>query len=70
VGRAVVCVEADRAREVLDRCDAHGVPVPQLGAAMGDRISVKDLFDVSLAQATATWRDRLPLALGAGTTQG
>jgi len=70
VGRAIVCVEADRAREVIDRCEAHGVPVVQLGAAMGDRIAVKDLFDVALSDATAAWRDRIPNALGAGTIQG
>jgi phosphoribosylformylglycinamidine synthase len=70
VGRAVVCVEADRAREVIDACEAQGVPVTQLGAAMGDRIVVKDLVDLSLAEATQRWRDRLPVALGAGTAQG
>ncbi|MFN8050040.1 MAG: phosphoribosylformylglycinamidine synthase subunit PurL [Acidimicrobiales bacterium] len=69
-GRALVCVDAERAREVIDRCEAAGVAVTQLGAAMGDRIAVKDLFDVSLADATAAWRDRLPDALGAGTVQG
>ena len=45
------------------------MPVTQLGAAMGDRIVVKDLLDVGLAEATAAWRDRLPGALGAGTAQ-
>jgi phosphoribosylformylglycinamidine synthase len=70
VGRVVLCVAADRAREVLDRCEAHRVPCVQLGAAMGDRLQVKDLLDVALADATSAWRDRLPSALGAGTTQG
>jgi hypothetical protein len=31
---------------------------------------VKDLLDVGLAEATTAWRDRLPAALGHGTTQG
>jgi hypothetical protein len=31
---------------------------------------VKDLLDVVLADATEAWRDRLPTALGSGTTQG
>ncbi len=70
VGRVVLCVAADQAREVLDRCEAHGVACLQLGAAMGDRMQVKDLLDVAVSDATAAWRDRLPDALGAGTTQG
>jgi len=69
VGRAVVCVEAAEARGVIDACEAQGVPVTQLGAAMGDRIVVKDLLDVTVADATTAWRDRLPAALGAGTAQ-
>jgi hypothetical protein len=31
---------------------------------------VKDLLDVALDDALLAWRDRLPEALGAGTTQG
>ena len=69
-GRALVCVSADRAREVIDAAEVAGVAVTQLGAAMGDRMAVKGLFDVSLADATNVWRNRLPDALGAGTTQG
>lgn len=70
VGRTVVCVEADRAREVIDFCELNGVAVTQLGAAGGDVLSVKDLFEVPLSQAVAAWRDRLPNALGSGTVQG
>ncbi len=70
VGRVVVCVEAETARQVIDACALAGVAVTQLGAAMGDRLIAKDLFDVGLAEATAAWRDRLPDALGAGTSQG
>ncbi|HKY14262.1 MAG TPA: phosphoribosylformylglycinamidine synthase subunit PurL [Microthrixaceae bacterium] len=69
-GRVVVCVTPDRARVVLDVCEAHGVATTQLGAAMGDRLAVKDLLDVALSDAVTAWRDRLPAALGAGTTQG
>ena len=53
----------------LPLAEAHGVPVTQLGAVMGDRIVVKDLLDIDLAEATTTWRERLPRALGAGTVQ-
>ncbi|MCB1282849.1 MAG: phosphoribosylformylglycinamidine synthase subunit PurL [Microthrixaceae bacterium] len=70
VGRTIVCVEADRAREVLDLCELHGVPVTQLGAAGGEVLSVKDLFEVPLSSAVSAWRDRLSDALGSGTVQG
>ena len=70
VGRAVVCVTAENARTVIDACELAGVAVTQLGAAMGDRLIIKDLIDVGLDDATRAWRDRLPEALGAGTIQG
>jgi phosphoribosylformylglycinamidine synthase len=68
-GRVVVCVAAHTSALVQERAEAAGVPVAQLGLAAGDRISVKDLFDVDLAEATAVYRNRLPDALGTGTTQ-
>jgi phosphoribosylformylglycinamidine synthase len=64
-GRVVVCVAADKARDVISRAEAAGVPVAQLGLAAGDRLSVKDLLDLGLADATTAWRDRLPNAFGA-----
>jgi phosphoribosylformylglycinamidine synthase len=67
--RVVVCVEADRAQAVINVCEDGGVPVARIGAAGGDRLWVKDLLDVPLADAVSAWRDRLPLALGAGTAQ-
>ncbi len=70
VGRAVLCVAPDQVRAVLDVLEAHGVPHSRIGAASGDRIVVKDVLDVSVADATAAWRDRLPHAIGSGTTQG
>lgn len=69
-GRAVLCVAADQVRAVLDILEAHGVPHSRIGAAGGDRIAVKDLIDVSLAEATSVWKHRLPDAIGSGTTQG
>jgi len=36
-----------------------------LGSAGGDRLVVTGLVDVSLAEATNTWRERLPDALDA-----
>ncbi|MFZ4516933.1 MAG: phosphoribosylformylglycinamidine synthase subunit PurL [Microthrixaceae bacterium] len=69
-GRAVLCVGADQVRPVLDVLEAHGVPHARIGAAAGDRMVVKDLLDVPLADAVTAHRDRLPGALGGGTTQG
>jgi phosphoribosylformylglycinamidine synthase len=69
-GRALLCVAPDDAPGVLHRCESAGVPVARLGVATGDRISVKGMVDVALEEATSAWRDRLPVALGAGTTQG
>ena len=69
-GRVVLCVDANDLPEVESRCGQGGVPTMRLGAAGGHRLRMKDLLDLSLAEATAAWRDRLPVALGAGTTQG
>jgi phosphoribosylformylglycinamidine synthase len=69
-GRAVLCVDPEQLRAVLDVLEAHGVPHSRIGVAGGDRMAVKDHFDVALADAVGTYRDRLPDALGSGTTQG
>ena len=68
--RVVVCVEPDRLTTVLDVCENAGVPTARIGVAAGDRLTVKDLVDVDLADATSAWRDRLPNALGSGTVAG
>jgi phosphoribosylformylglycinamidine synthase II len=69
-GRAVLCVDPEQLRAVLDVLEAHGVSHSRIGVAGGDRMAVKDHFDVALADAVGTYRDRLPDALGSGTTQG
>jgi len=69
-GRAVLCVQPDELRAVLDVLEAHGVPHARIGVAGGDRMVVKDLLDVPLERAVTEWRERLPGALGSGTTQG
>jgi len=61
--RVVVAVAPDHEAEVLDRAAAAGVPARVLGTAGGDRLVVAGLVDLALADATATWRDRLPDAL-------
>jgi phosphoribosylformylglycinamidine synthase len=68
--RVVCCVEPDRLPAVESVLEHAGVPFARIGVAGGDRLSVKDLLDVPLAAAVEAWRDRLPRALGAGTTQG
>ena len=67
--RAVLCVHPEKLSAVLNVLDAAGVPSARIGAAGGDRLGVKDLFDLPLADAVGAWRSRLPDALGAGTVQ-
>ena len=70
-GRVVLCVAPEAPRRASwRRHEAAGVGGVRLGLATGDRLHVKDLLDVALAELTAAWRDRLPAALGHGTTQG
>jgi phosphoribosylformylglycinamidine synthase len=69
-GRAVLCVDPEQLRVVLDVLEARGVPHSRIGVAGGDRMVVKDQLDLALAEATTAYRDRLPDALGSGTTQG
>ena len=68
--RALLCVAPDQLTPVLNVLEHAGVPHARIGVATGDRIVVKGLLDIALADATTSWRDRLPSALGAGTTQG
>jgi phosphoribosylformylglycinamidine synthase len=68
--RVVVCVDPERLTAVLNVCEAAGVETTRIGVAGGDRLAVKGLVDVSVADVVAAWRGRLPGALGHGTTQG
>jgi phosphoribosylformylglycinamidine synthase II len=68
--RVVLCVTPEALKPVEAVLEAAGVDVERIGVAMGDRLSVKGLFDVALAEAVARWHGRLPEALGTGTTQG
>jgi phosphoribosylformylglycinamidine synthase len=67
--RVVVCVAPDMTQTVQNVCDAAGVLTARIGAAGGDRCSVKGLYDLSLDQVVSAWRGRLRDALGAGTAQ-
>jgi hypothetical protein len=52
---------------------AAGIEHVVIGTAGGDRVTISGsggpLVDTPLDHLTRTWRDRLPDALGAGTTQ-
>ena len=73
--RVVACVPADGLADLLDQASAAGVPAVVLGSAGGSRFTVTPgpdrapFIDITVEDLTATWRDRLPDALGAGTTQ-
>ncbi|CAN5539966.1 phosphoribosylformylglycinamidine synthase subunit PurL [soil metagenome] len=71
--RVVAVVEAGGADALLARAAEAGVAATVLGAAGGDRFRIGGadgtLVDLLAADVLRTWRDRLPDALGAGTTQ-
>ncbi len=66
--RVVVAVDPERLTEVLAAAEAAEVPTSRIGLATGDRLVVKDLLDVPVDHLRAAHRDRLPAALGSGTT--
>ena len=69
--RVVVCVAARRAAaRARARAAAPASRPARIGVAGGDRLSSRACSTWPLAEAIAAWRDRLPAALGAGTTQG
>jgi phosphoribosylformylglycinamidine synthase len=69
-GRAVLCIDPEKLREVLDLLEERGIEHARIGVAGGNRMSVKGQFDLGLDEVTARWRDHLPDALGSGTVQG
>lgn len=68
--RALLAVHPDRLVDVEARLEAADVPFARVGLAHGDALRVKGLVDLPIEQAATAWRDRLPEALGSGTTQG
>jgi phosphoribosylformylglycinamidine synthase II len=72
-GRVVVAVDPGRVAAVTEAATAAGVPHAVIGSAGGDRFTIDGrpgtLVDASLRELTRTWSERLPEALGAGTTQ-
>ncbi len=69
-GRVVVCVAPSSFDHVVAEAESSGVDLGAVGPAGGDRIHIPDLIDLSLDDATAAWRDRLPAALDAPSTSG
>ena len=67
--RVVAAVPASEAASLVARAEAAGVAAVVLGVAGGDRLVIADLVDLPADEVITTWRDRLPVALGAGTTQ-
>jgi phosphoribosylformylglycinamidine synthase len=72
--RVVVAVGPDRLDAVRTVAAAAGVAAVELGTAGGSQFTVtaadgSALVDLALATLVSAWRDRLPDALGAGTTQ-
>ena len=72
-GRVVVAVAPSALDAVLAAAGSAGVPHVVIGRSGGAHFTVAGpsgpLIDVDLDRLTTTWRDRLPEALGAGTTQ-
>jgi len=69
-GAVLVAVDPAEVDPVFADASDAGVPALVVGQAGGDRLVIGELVDVAVADAHAAWRDRLPDALGAGTTQG
>jgi phosphoribosylformylglycinamidine synthase subunit PurL len=65
--RVVACVSNGHRDDVVRAAQSAGVTARVLGRVTGDRLAVEGLVDVSVADATAAWRGRVPGALGAGT---
>ena len=65
--RVIVAVSGDRLVDVEQAAAEADVSVTRLGVATGDRLRIKDLIDVSLADTIDAWRTCLPSALGQGT---
>ena len=67
--RVVLCVDAELLTTIESVCAEAEVPFSRIGVAGGDRLSVKGLLDVPLAEVRAAWDRTLPAALGSGTAQ-
>jgi phosphoribosylformylglycinamidine synthase II len=62
--RVVACVANGHSDDVVRAAQSAGVAAKTLGRVVGDRLVVEGLLDVSVDEATAAWRGRLPGSLG------
>jgi phosphoribosylformylglycinamidine synthase subunit PurL len=67
--RVVVSVPAVNVTELHRRHVEAGVGAEIIGKAGGGRLLIDGVLDIAVDDAMAAWRDRLPMALGAGTAQ-
>ena len=68
---AVLCaIDPDDVEAFTAAAADAGVPASVVGAAGGSRLRIGELIDLDVADVHRRWRDALPDALGAGTTQG
>ncbi len=61
--RAVVSTTPERATELEDLCDAHGVPCARLGETGGPRLVIDGVLEVGLGEAAARYEEALPKLL-------
>jgi phosphoribosylformylglycinamidine synthase len=64
--RVVFCVEPAGVSLLVDKAQEAGLAATVLGDAVGERLVVEGLLDVSLEDAAARWRGDLPSALAGG----
>jgi phosphoribosylformylglycinamidine synthase len=64
--RVVACVLDEHLPAVRSAAASAGVALTEIGQAGGDRLVVGGLVDLSVAEAVAAWRGRIPSAIGAG----
>jgi phosphoribosylformylglycinamidine synthase subunit PurL len=58
--RVVLSFPPSFQNEVVTACQAADVPCAVLGVVGGDRLTVPDFFDLSLAQLSRAWRSGIP----------
>ncbi len=66
--RVIVAVDPECLAEVFAAAKDYEVPTSRIGLATGDRLIIKNLLDISIADIRFAFEGRLPEALGSGTT--
>jgi phosphoribosylformylglycinamidine synthase subunit PurL len=63
--RVLLTVDEADVDALRARAEAAGVPITELGSTGGERLTIDDGLDITLADATHAWRGALPRLLGA-----